>query len=183
MLKVLYLGLVASLVLAPASQAKDVVYQMKDGDTLWSLSKRFRGDPYEWAQVTNLDGSPVEDVYRIPVGHTVLIKMRKLTQDKVNTFIVKHRPQQAEVGVEQKQSTNEHKPLVSRPIDNFIYLDKSTGLIRHFFEGQYVTIPVPTLVAHFQSQRKDFAETVLSNGVLIDKKLINRILLDSKLKG
>ena len=69
------------------------------------------------------------------------------------------------------------RKMVSRIESNqTLFLTKSTGLIRAYWNGEYVTIPVKTIVKHLKQQIPNVEEVVLATGVYIDKKLISQLL-------
>jgi len=179
---------------------KPIIHTMVKGDTLWSLSKRYFNDPYVWAKITELDGKPVPDVYRISIGHKVLVRPEIIKKSaEKNT---KHRPTPniaaSKINKEKVSKKNSEKvtlkpeakinrfvtaknSLVKKHVEKihrnqYLFLTKSDGLVRAFWEGEYVTIPVKTIVEHVKKTIPDVDESTLSSGVYIDKTLIKQLL-------
>lgn len=179
---------------------KAIIHTMVKGDTLWSLSKIYFNDPYIWAKITELDGNPVPDVYRIPTGHKVLVRPEikanpqiKNTNGKVATNIAARKVNKEKVNKKNDKKVTlstvakvnpfvtPKNSLVKKHVEKvhrnqYLFLTKSDGLIRAFWEGKYVTIPVKTIVEHVKKTIPDVDESALSSGVYIDKTLIKQLL-------
>jgi hypothetical protein len=51
----------------------DRTYRLRQGDTLWSLSKRFYGTGQRWRDLVSANPSRFDDIHSIRVGTTILI--------------------------------------------------------------------------------------------------------------
>ncbi|NQY62913.1 MAG: hypothetical protein HRT38_04155 [Alteromonadaceae bacterium] len=200
-----YCPLLASLFLLSATQSFAIestntrhIHVMKKGDTLWGLSARYFNNPGIWANITEIDGSPVADVYKIPIGHKVLLQSRpkkilhpEIGTTKTKTAQVQQKTNQLQANISSvnpfvksamfQASNSITDPAVRKMVSRIesnqtLFLTKSTGLIRAYWNGEYVTIPVKTIVKHLKQQIPNVEEVVLATGVYIDKKLISQLL-------
>lgn len=174
-------GLMVGVLFVSTSVYGNDVYVFKEGDTLWSLAERYHNNPYDWPAIKELDGSPIQDVYTIPIGHKVLIFpdfaqdviQKKIHEVPQNTIITQAEKQHIDLG--QAQSSQ-----VKRQASSYIYLTKSSGLIRFYYEDRYVVMPVELIIQYFKSQHYTITEKTLNQGVYIDKSLIKTILFQSR---
>jgi len=58
---------------APADVAGGQSYQVKAGDTLYTLAKRFYGDGKLWTKIADANKDRIKDVSHIPIGTTLTI--------------------------------------------------------------------------------------------------------------
>jgi len=58
---------------APADVAGGQSYQVKAGDTLYTLAKRFYGDGKLWTKIADANKDKIKDVSHIPIGTTLTI--------------------------------------------------------------------------------------------------------------
>jgi 5'-nucleotidase/UDP-sugar diphosphatase len=57
----------------PADAAGSQSYQVKAGDTLYTLAKRFYGDGKLWTKIADANKDRIKDVSHIPIGTTLSI--------------------------------------------------------------------------------------------------------------
>jgi hypothetical protein len=187
----------ASLYLAIFSThaySKEYVF-IKD-DTLWSLSKRYFKNPYDWPLIKNLDGSEIEDIYRIPIGHPVQIPDHIIKHEKINSLEVDNKtPSYSVTSVISKRTDSLEPDSNSVPITeeiihinsssskalinnhfHYLILTKKTGLVRAFIDDKHVTISIPVLIQKIKSARPDIKVMPIGDGIAISTDLVKEIL-------
>lgn len=172
--------LLAVVLLGSTTVKGSEIHVMEKGDTLWSLAERYYQNPYDWFAITELDGTPVPDVYRIPIGHKVLIypdvAQEKNESKKLDIEVVELKQEKKQpVKIIQKPKAN-----TKRDPSHYIFLTKTTGLIRFNIDGEYALVPVDYIINRFKKNRLNIVETVLKDGVYIEKDLIRQILFNSR---
>lgn len=150
-------------------------YSMLQGDTLWRLADVYLYNPLLWPSITNLDKSPIADVYRIPVGHMVYIPTQSDTEPAPSSATKTSSALQSQATTPRTFEVSQRHPAITiaNP-DHFVYLTKREGLVRAFYEGRHVTIPVSMLLEKIESQSSKVVP--IGDGVAISKELVNEIL-------
>lgn len=174
-----------------SAQALAAQYTFVEDDTLWSISKVYLNSPYEWPRIKNLDGSPIQDIYRIPIGHTVFIPDQIIKPEKLSKIELE--PTISAINISKKHATtiltqgdinnpsvidlNNHQAslLIQNPY-HYLILTKKTGFVRAFIDAQHVYISIPLLIEKLKTASPEIELKIIGNGVAISTDLINEIL-------
>ncbi|MEY8213992.1 MAG: hypothetical protein RPR97_05845 [Colwellia sp.] len=156
--------------LAVSNHTQAIEYEFVKKDTLWDLSTNYLKNPYNWPQIKNLDGSAVEDVYRIPIGHVVRIpdsivkpEILALEQYAVNAGDI----------IDLNKTTD--KSVVKNPY-HYIVLYKDSGLVRAFINDKHVIVPIRLLIEKIKAANPGIEIKPFGNGIAISKDLVEFFL-------
>ena len=147
-------------------------YVFVKNDTLWNLAEQFLTTPWDWPLITNVDGSVIEDVNRIPVGYTV----------KIPKYLIKHEileeldssPDRPQADIIKLDDMNT-KTLIQNPF-HYLMLTKNDGLVRAYLNDRHVTISIPLLIEQIKQARPNLEIRALGNGIAISNKLVKELL-------